>query len=742
MTLNSDTGNYEEPVPLIDQPSPRSTFLRKWKAPFSEIKGTFYDSDLEEDPESGPATTHHRDPAHNDHRQDEHLADVVEQNTQQSMNPIQRSHYVERPEERGFSAARKKFQKTVRHVSEKVLTTEDHFELEKNPLVDPTHTIRKFLKETIKRGRAPLHIVLKQHNIKSLDLTGLGIGDDYGVALSKTLSDFQHLSELLLSDNRLSDHSLVPILEGARFMNRLVHLELHHNDMDRKGAEALRNLLCCDTVNIEYLTLNHTDVDDEECVLLMDSLQSNSSLRSLHLSNNLIGQAESLNTCKPNLITGPEATAGMLLVNTTLTHLDLSWNSIRGASAIALAQSLADNCSLKYLNLANNSFAEYGSQYIGRSLLKNTALQTLDLSYNQINAQGAMVVATAIKKNTTLQSLILDGNVVGRIGSEHLISSIRENASSGHGFKLSLAECDVVHEDPTVFDMQYPTKPDPLLLVESDPKKPLVWGYVLDLAKPYDYMVASELLHLANSKEGCQFTAIKHEYWVGVKKRRRLKKVDVKLKRGSVDNEEDSSKMACWRRLALNIKDCRGGDGSDFDVSLLEFCLSQSNLNPTHEVVDFMVNNIHEKIEVHKSDWDEELCWTVALQSVFEFVDKDKSGHLDCDEMLDCLAEIGVTPSRESVKQVIAEYDVDDTGVIEEEEFVAYMLHKYAAEAPKDKPDLVEAKSGKIWEVREKSRVKSEATSEGGLLAYMKRRAKDACLYEATDEGRLLIYVI
>ena len=32
-------------------------------------------------------------------------------------------------------------------MSEKVLTTEDHFELEKNPLVDPTHTIRKFLKD-------------------------------------------------------------------------------------------------------------------------------------------------------------------------------------------------------------------------------------------------------------------------------------------------------------------------------------------------------------------------------------------------------------------------------------------------------------------------------------------------------------------------------------------------------------------------------------------------------------------
>jgi len=523
------------------------------------------------------------------------------------------------------------------------------------------------------------------------------------------LSDFQHLSELLLSDNRLSDHSLVPILQAATQMSRLVHLELHHNDMDRKGAEALRMLLGSKTVKIEYLTLDHTDVDDEESVLLMNSLSNNNSLLALHLSNNLIGRAESLNTCQPGLITGPEATATMLGANTTLTYLDLSWNSIRGASAIALAQSLENNASLKYLNLANNSFSEAGSQYIGKSLLKNNCLETLNLSFNQVNTKGAMVIATAVKRNKSLRLLVLSGNVVGRLGSEHLVSALRENGNPN--FKLSLAECDVVAEDPTAFDVQYPTKPDHLVEAEVGPaskdppakvdpkKKPPPWGYELDLSKPYDYMVASELLHLANTKEGCQFTAMTHEYWVGNKKRRRLKKVNVKLKRRAAVDDKESSKMAIWKRLATNINANKGGNGSVFDVSLLELCFKQSNLNPTSEVVDFMVNNIHEKFDTHEGAWDEDLCWAVVLQSVFEYVDKGKSGHLDCDEMLHCLSEIGVTPSRESVKQVIAEYDVDDTGVIEEEEFVAYMLHKYAAEAPKDRPDLVEAKSGAIWQV-------------------------------------------
>ena len=43
-----------------------------------------------------------------------------------------------------------------------------------------------------------------------------------------------------------------------------------------------------------------------------------------------------LNSVQPDFKTGGEALAEMLLINSTLTELDLSWNSIRLESAIAL----------------------------------------------------------------------------------------------------------------------------------------------------------------------------------------------------------------------------------------------------------------------------------------------------------------------------------------------------------------------------------------------------------------------
>jgi hypothetical protein len=52
------------------------------------------------------------------------------------------------------------------------------------------------------------------------------------------------------------------------------------------------------------------------------------------------GKSELLNVLHPDLITGGEAIGEMLRTNTTLTKLDLSWNTIRLDSAIAIALAL------------------------------------------------------------------------------------------------------------------------------------------------------------------------------------------------------------------------------------------------------------------------------------------------------------------------------------------------------------------------------------------------------------------
>ena len=55
----------------------------------------------------------------------------------------------------------------------------------------------------------------------------------------------------------------------------------------------------------------------------------NKSVRHLSIAKNKIGEMEQLNVVMPDLITGGEALGSLLVGNSTLTELDLRWNSIQ-----------------------------------------------------------------------------------------------------------------------------------------------------------------------------------------------------------------------------------------------------------------------------------------------------------------------------------------------------------------------------------------------------------------------------
>ena len=83
-----------------------------------------------------------------------------------------------------------------------------------------------------------------------------------------------------------------------------------------------------------------SDVDDREAANLAEAFRENKSVKTLGLAHNMIGTYETLRTTQPDFKTGAESLADMLLHNTTITELDLSWNSIRSDSAAAIGRPL------------------------------------------------------------------------------------------------------------------------------------------------------------------------------------------------------------------------------------------------------------------------------------------------------------------------------------------------------------------------------------------------------------------
>ena len=284
---DGDNGEGDNPLSLclIDQPSPR----RDAENSFVYLPDTFYDSDLEDQnayevEEDDPSSKH-----------------IAPRSMGGALSDEQKNAYTEAIE------SKINYKSLHRSVAEHrtVLGSEDW---DVNvPLNDPNSNIKTFLKSVLDAKRAPVNFILKQNSMKSLDMNGLGCGDDYGVAISECLPMLQHLQVLNLSSNRLTDVSLQPILRSAKKMNSLAKLNLSCNDMDELGARELRQLLSMSRSKLVELNLSNTDVDDEECVELAMALEYNRTLTYLNLSKNIIGGSERLNTILPELITGPGA---------------------------------------------------------------------------------------------------------------------------------------------------------------------------------------------------------------------------------------------------------------------------------------------------------------------------------------------------------------------------------------------------------------------------------------------------
>ncbi|XP_044177994.1 NLR family CARD domain-containing protein 3-like isoform X2 [Acropora millepora] len=147
------------------------------------------------------------------------------------------------------------------------------------------------------------------------------------------------------------------------------------------------------------------------------ALRVNTSLTSLDLSQNSIG------------VEGASSLSQTLRVNTSLTSLCLYWNSIGDDGASSLSEALRVNTSLTSLDLYGNSIGDEGASSLSGALRVNTSLTSLNLGQNSIGDEGASSVSEALRVNTSLTSLNLSENSIGVEGGSSLSEALRVNTS-------------------------------------------------------------------------------------------------------------------------------------------------------------------------------------------------------------------------------------------------------------------------------------------------------------------------
>ena len=273
----------------------------------------------------------------------------------------------------------------------------------------------------------------------------------------------------------------------------LTFLDLSYNKMDESSVSIIEYLQGGDCV-LTTLLLNGADVDDDEAGNLMVAFASNKSVTTLGLAHNKIGGNEILNTVKPDVTTGGEAIAETLIVNATLTKLDLSWNAIRLESATTLGRAFETNMTLTSLNLAYNAMGDMGTQVLGRALRRNKGLTELDLTSNAVMPKAASVLAQSLCFNDTLRILILDGNVIGKAGAQALVAKMQRSVGNVNRLRISFKNCDCVKEVANLFNPSSPSG-----------------TYTVDLNEPYGQMVVEEAIFLGNFRAGCNISSLIYE---------------------------------------------------------------------------------------------------------------------------------------------------------------------------------------------------------------------------------------
>uniref|UniRef100_G1REY0 NLR family CARD domain containing 3 n=1 Tax=Nomascus leucogenys TaxID=61853 RepID=G1REY0_NOMLE len=228
----------------------------------------------------------------------------------------------------------------------------------------------------------------------------------YLLQVSDTCAQEANLS-LSLSQGVLQ--SLLPQLLYCR------KLMLDTNQFQDPVMELLGSVLSGKDCRIQKISLAENQISNKGAKALARSLLVNRSLTSLDLRSNSIGPQ------------GAKALADALKINRTLTSLSLQGNTVRDDGARSVAEALASTRTLSMLHLQKNSIGPMGAQQMADALKQNRSLKELMLSSNSIGDGGAKALAEALKVNQGLESLDLQSNSISDAGVAALMGALCTN---------------------------------------------------------------------------------------------------------------------------------------------------------------------------------------------------------------------------------------------------------------------------------------------------------------------------
>nr|XP_058966158.1 NLR family CARD domain-containing protein 3-like [Pocillopora verrucosa] len=270
-----------------------------------------------------------------------------------------------------------------------------------------------------KREKSDFHSHLSKSfgtglNLTNLDLSEKRISDAGATCIAEAIKVNKTLTNLDLSENRISDAGATCIAEAIKVNKTLTNLYLQRNDISDAGATCIAEAIKVNKT-LTNLDLQRNDISDAGATCIAEAIKVNETLTNLDLSEKRISDA------------GATCIAEAIKVNKTLTKLYLSENRISDAGATCIAEAIKVNKTLTNLYLRRNDISDAGATCIAEAIKVNETLTNLDLSANRISDAGATCIAEAIKVNKTLTNLDLSENRISDAGATCIAEAIKVN---------------------------------------------------------------------------------------------------------------------------------------------------------------------------------------------------------------------------------------------------------------------------------------------------------------------------
>lgn len=224
------------------------------------------------------------------------------------------------------------------------------------------------------------------------------------------------LSKCYLNSISLKNYNLGDDLNLIFYIlmdKKLSKLDLSEINISHMSLISLKYLLKYNK-NIKYLNLSNNYIGNDESIKIIASLFKYKHLISIDLSYNQIDDSKIeflLNSC------------------ISLESLNLGFNNFENQGLCQIGEFLKGNSTLKKLILDGNRINDIGSNYLMKGLIENKSLEYLSLKDNIIRREGTLKICKALSKNNTLRELYLQNNDIGKGGVDYILKLLKSRKS-------------------------------------------------------------------------------------------------------------------------------------------------------------------------------------------------------------------------------------------------------------------------------------------------------------------------